>query len=181
MIRDGYFAHDERFELLDGLIIRKMPKDPIHEAAVRHARKVISGRLSAGWHVRVGGPVTLSESEPEPDLCVARGDELDFADHHPNPSEIALIVGVSNSTLTDDRNWKGPLYAVDGVTTYWMLNLIDWRVETYSDPTGPDPAPAFRRRQDFTPGQVITLVWSAGTITIPVDELLPAKLRPTRS
>ena len=34
MIRDGYFAHDERFELLDGLIVRKIPKDPIHEAVV---------------------------------------------------------------------------------------------------------------------------------------------------
>src|SRR5688500_14030968 len=53
LIRDGYFAHDERFELLDGLIIRKMPKDPVHEAALGQARKVLAARLPVGWHIRV--------------------------------------------------------------------------------------------------------------------------------
>jgi len=37
MIRDGYFGADERFELVEGLIVQTMPRDPIHDAGLEIA------------------------------------------------------------------------------------------------------------------------------------------------
>jgi len=37
LIKEGFFADDERFELLEGLIVEKMPRDPVHDAAVEIA------------------------------------------------------------------------------------------------------------------------------------------------
>jgi Uma2 family endonuclease len=177
LIRDGYFAHDERFELLDGLIVRKMPKDPIHEAVLLRARRVLVAALPAGWHVRSQSPVTLSESEPEPDLSIAPGDELDWGDRHPGPADVPLVIEVSNSTLTDDRNWKGPVYARDRIPLYWILNVPNWRVEVYSDPSGDDSASIYRRREDFVSGVTVSLPLTSGLISVSVDDLMPPQLR----
>ena len=38
-------------------------------------------------------------NEPEPDLCVVRGESDDYTDHHPGPADIALIVEVADSSL----------------------------------------------------------------------------------
>lgn len=180
MIRDGYFAHDERFELIDGLILRKMPKDPIHEAVLFRSNRVLTGLLPAGWHVRMQGPVTMSTSEPEPDLSVAPGDELDWGDRHPGPADVPFVVEVSRTTLADDRQVKGPLYARAGILTYVILNVVDWRAEVYSDPSGDDPAPAYRHREDLTSGRRLTvpLPGSPAGLSVAVDDLLPPKLRP---
>lgn len=182
LIRDGYFARDERYELLAGLIVRKMPKDPIHEAILLRANRVLTGRLPPGWHVRVQSPVTLSESEPEPDLSVAPGDELDWAARHPEPADLPFVVEVSNSTLADDRNLKGPLYAKDRIAAYLILNVLDWRVEAYSDPSGDDPAPAYRRREDLTSGRdvALRLPGTSSLLLVAVDDLLPPQLRRSR-
>lgn len=174
MIRDGYFAPDERFELLEGLIVEKMPRDPIHDAAVEIADQVLSARLPAGWRVRTQSAMTTGDSQPEPDVAVVRGTPRDHLTRHPGPQELALVMEVSNTTLADDRGWKGGIYARAGIVTYWILNLADARVEVYSDPTGPDAAPAYRHRQDYVRGQVIPLVVDGverGPVT--VDELLP--------
>src|SRR5258707_13138596 len=50
MIADGYFAHDEAFELLEGVIVRKMSRDPLHDSSLSSARRVLDARVPAGWH-----------------------------------------------------------------------------------------------------------------------------------
>jgi hypothetical protein len=179
MIRDGYFTHDERFELLDGLIVRKMPKDSIHEAVLHRANRVLTAMLPTGWHVRMQSPVTLSTSEPEPDLSIAPGTELDWSTRHPGPAEVPLVVEVANSTLSDDRNWKAAVYSRDRLLIYLILNILDWRVEAYSDPSGEDPAPAYRRREDFVSGQSISLSIAGAVVTVAVDDLMPPQIRPS--
>ena len=67
-----------------------------------------------GWAVRGQDPVTLDdESEPEPDVVVAPGTHRDYRDAH--PSQPALLVEVSESTLAFDRCYKGSVYARAGV------------------------------------------------------------------
>ena len=63
------------------------------------------------WYVDSQEPMTTSESEPEPDIYVARGNVRDYTDHHPNPRDMRLIVEVSDSTLERDRGIKKRIYA----------------------------------------------------------------------
>jgi Uma2 family endonuclease len=177
LIREGFFAHDEQFELLEGLIVKKMSRDPIHDAALEIADATIRLRVPAGWRIRLQSAISTWDSEPEPDLAVVKGSPLDHVGRHPSPNELALVIEVANSSLADDRLVKGRAYARAGIVSYWIINLIDTRVEVYSDPTGPDPSAAYRRRDDFPIGSSIPLT-VGGTVveSVAVADLLPPAL-----
>ena len=59
-----------------------------------------------------------------------------------HPSQPALVVEISESSLALDRHPKGSLYARAGVVDYWIVNLVDQALEVHRDP-GPDPAAPF--------------------------------------
>jgi Uma2 family endonuclease len=174
MIEDGYFAADERFELLEGLIVGKMSKNPPHESIVARARRVLDRRLPPGWHVRVQSTVTTSDSEPEPDLAIVAGDEMDYFRRHPGASDTALVVEVAHSTLRDDQTIKYRVYARAGFSPYWVLNVPGRRVHVYEQPSGDVTAPSYVREAEYGPGQAVPLVVGGVQIgPVPVDELLP--------
>src|SRR5689334_16606792 len=70
MIRAGVFAHDERFELLEGWIVPKMSRNPPHDASMDQTHEEVRSRLPNGWRIRVQSAITTSDSEPEPDLAI---------------------------------------------------------------------------------------------------------------
>ncbi len=49
----------------------------------------------------------------------------------------ALVVEVADSTLAYDRSAKRRIYARAGVSTYWIVNLVDRQVEVHTGPSGP--------------------------------------------
>lgn len=174
MIRDGYFGADERFELLEGLIVEKISRDPVHDAALEIVMEVLRNRLPDGWRVRPQCAITTGDSQPEPDLAVVRGAPRERLGHHPGPVELALVVEISNTSLAEDRDWKGRIYARAGIASYWVINLIDGRIEAYSDPSGADSAPAYRRRTDLGPeAQIPFVVDGVERGPIAVRDLLP--------
>ncbi len=169
LIEAGLLPEDNSLELLDGVLVPKMSKRPSHSTATERTRRVLTRLLAPGWHVRVQEPITLAAGEPEPDVCVARGDFEDYEARHPLPGEVALIVEVADSTLTRDREHKGRLYAEAGIPCYWILNLSDQTVEVYQDPAGTGPEAAYLQRTDYH-----------GTQTIPVAAI-PALVPPDPS
>jgi len=109
-------------------------------------------------------------------LALVRGTETDYMARHPAPADSALIVEIANTSAGDDRTTKGPLYARAGFVAYWILNIRDLRIEAYSDPSGPDPAPAYRRREDYVIGRSVPLnVGGAAVAPVPVADLLPTQ------
>lgn len=158
MIDAGVFAEDEQFELLEGWIVGKMTRKPRHDATIMDLHEVFRTMLPAGWCVRGQSAVTTSDSEPEPDIAIARGGSADYVDRHPGPADLAVVVEVSDSTLARDRDLKGRVYARAGVSVYWVVNLVDQVVEVYTDPTGPTAAPAYRTRRDHIAGDPIPLL-----------------------
>jgi Uma2 family endonuclease len=174
MIREGFFGPEERCELLHGYIVQKVPRDPIHDAVLEIVIEFLRARLPGGWRVRPQMAMTTTDSEPEPDAAVVRGRPQDHFAHHPVPSEVALAVEVSNTTIASDRAVKGPLYAESGVPAYWIVNLGDRRVEVYTDPTGPDSNPGYRRRDDYSEGTAVPVtIGGAPAAPISVSDLLP--------
>ena len=43
------------------------------------------------------------------------------------------MVEVADASLRKDRRVKGEVYARAGVTEYWIVNLIDARIEVHAD------------------------------------------------
>ena len=77
----------------------------------------------------------MARSEPEPDTAVVRGDSEDFGNRHPAPSDLALVAEVADSSLWRDKVFKKNLYAKNGIPVYWLVNLVDWQIEVYTEPT----------------------------------------------
>ncbi len=73
-------------------------------------------------------------------------------------------------------------YSQAGIPVYWIVNLVDWRVEVHTDPTGPAKHPDYRQHQDFGPtDSVPLLVERREAARLSVAELLPERPRPPTS
>ena len=76
-------------------------------------------------------PLTLADSEPEPDISVVRGSEADFVAAHPTTAD--LVVGIAVTSVALDRE-NASLYAEAGVKEYWIVLGADKQVEVYRRP-----------------------------------------------
>jgi Uma2 family endonuclease len=124
---------DEPLELIGGQLIVAEPKGSAHATAVELTAQAVRVAFGPGWAVRAQNPIALDdESEPEPDVLVVPGALRDYRDAH--PSSAALVVEVSETSLAFDRRHKGSLYARAGVADYWIVNLVDRRLEVYRRP-----------------------------------------------
>ena len=174
MIDIGLLTENDPVELLEGWIVPKMPHTPSHDGTIHRIAKRVGRRLPPGWDVRVQSAITTSDSEPEPDIAVARGDETSYDVKHPGPADIGMLIEVSATSVAYDRTEKGQIYARANIASYWVVNLVDHWIEAYSDPDRAANPPAFKIRNDYRPGDQIPLVLDGQTVaTFPVSDLLP--------
>ncbi len=174
MIRQGILGSDEPVELLEGLLFEKMTILPAHRYATRRTRIELEKIVSQGWYVEAPSPVTLAASEPEPNVAVIRGADSDYIDRYPGPADVVLIVEVSDSSLRRDQTFKKAIYAKAGIPVYWIVNLIDRRVEVYSNPTGPVEKPDYQERHNIAETDHVPLMINGQELAkIGVRELLP--------
>jgi Uma2 family endonuclease len=70
----GLFGPEERLELLDGEIFRKMTQRPPHSVAVGQTADLLAQAFGTAHHIRSQQPLILNDwSEPEPDVVVVPG------------------------------------------------------------------------------------------------------------
>lgn len=101
-------------------------------------------------------------------MPAARGARRDYADRHPGPNDIALVVEVADDSLSRDRGVKRALYARAGIAVYWIVNLRT--VEVFAGPSGDE----YAQRADYLSGSAVPLVVAGQELTrIAVDSLLP--------
>lgn len=140
MIAAGILTRNDRVQLLEGVIAEMTPIGVPHFYSVQAMMRELLNILPKGWEICVQQPVTLSTSEPEPDLMVIRGSYRDYRDHHPSPRDVGLIVEIADSSVTLDRITKARIYAAAGVPEYWIVNLVDRQVEVYRQPQSSEAA-----------------------------------------
>ena len=135
----GIIGEDERIELLGGRIYR-MTIHPPHAWAVSALTRNLIVAFDDRATVVSQHPLRLSEDLndtelPQPDvMLLQKGSYLD----HPRPHHVLLLVEVSDSTLGKDTEIKLPLYAQVGIRELWIVNLVQRRIEVYTDPAGSD-------------------------------------------
>jgi Putative restriction endonuclease len=176
MIDTGVLTEDERVELLEGWIVEKMPHNPPHAGTITRIERRLNRELSDNWLIRIQSAITTRDSEPEPDLAVVEGPEERYWERHPRPDEVALAIEVAESTLESDRIVKGRIYARARIPVYWIANLVDRRLEVYTEPKG-GKAPGYRGCEELGVDASVTLVLRGDEVAqIPVKELLIARL-----
>nr|WP_242019285.1 MULTISPECIES: Uma2 family endonuclease [unclassified Trichocoleus] len=173
MIRLGILSDDDPVELLDGWLVYKMPKNPPHRATTKLTRNALEAVIPEGWYVDTQEPITLTDSEPEPDVVVVRGNTRDYLDRHPGAADIALIIEVADSTLERDRTSKQRLYARAGIPIYWIINLPEKQIEVYTEPVVAEES-IYQRRQDYQLSDEVPVAIAGQIVSrLSVLDLLP--------
>jgi Uma2 family endonuclease len=176
MISAGVLNEEHRVELLEGQIVGMNPIGVGHRFVVQRTFSELVRRIPARWEVFVQQPVSLSDSEPEPDLSIVRGANEDYRDRHPSAADLALVVEVSDTTRSVDRSVKLRLYAQNGISEYWLIDLLERSVTVYQRPVaGSDSQQAHYTEQKTIgdDGSVSMKVGGDNCGEIAVGELLP--------
>jgi Uma2 family endonuclease len=136
MIEAGILGPEDRVELLAGEIYEAAAVGSPHAACVVRLNEWFFTRVGNRALVSVQNPVELSTlSEPEPDLMLLERRENFYADRHPGPADVLLLIEVAASSYEYDRNLKLPLYAEAGIREVWLIALEQQAVEVYRDPS----------------------------------------------
>jgi Uma2 family endonuclease len=161
MAQAGILQEDDRIELLEGWLVAKMTKNPPHRISTKLLRQALEQLIPQGWYVDSQEPITLADSEPEPDVTVIRGNTTDYRDRHPDAASVALVIEVADATLERDRGIKQRIYARYGIPVYWILNLRDRQLEVYTQPATSsqtsDAGPTYLQCTIFTETESITV------------------------
>jgi Uma2 family endonuclease len=113
-------------------------------------------------------PIWLSErSAPQPDVAVLRFRDDYYAESHPTPEEVLLLIEIADSSLLRDQRVKAPLYAEAGIPEFWIVNLTNATVEVHREPT-----PAGYLRSAITRGNDSLSPEALPTVAFPVSALL---------
>ena len=135
MIEAGILTTEDKVELLEGRIIQMSAQRPPHAATTQRIERYFQNLLRGQADIRSQLPITLSTSEPEPDIAVVRIDPGGYADHHPTPNEILLLIEVAHTTLVTDREEKALIYARANIADYWILDIVGRRVYIFRNPS----------------------------------------------
>ena len=170
MIRAGVLTTNDKVELINGWIVHKMPIYAPHRDAVTNVYDVLKTLFGADGLVHSQQPITLADSEPEPDGAVWQPPKSKYRDRHAGPGEVLIVIEVSDSSLAFDRSTKLAMYAAAGIPVYWVVNLIDKQIEVYTKPKGQK----YAKRTDYKPGDAVPVtVAGKKRGTIAVADVLP--------
>ena len=133
MVELGVFDRDERIELLDGVLVKKMsPQEVPHAVVIEWLSDALHAKVGKALIVRTQLPFAAGKyALPEPDIAVVRRDRPRTRAH---PSEAQLVVEVSNEPNRTDRTAKLVMYALARVPEYWLVDVKQRCVEVYTKP-----------------------------------------------
>ena len=124
MAAAGILNPNHRYELIEGEVIRMMPPGLEHCESVDTLGAFLHRLLSENYRVRCQGSVQLSNiSEPLPDFAILKKRAGGYRKKQPGPADTLLLIEVSDSSISYDKNRKAAIYAAAGIVEYWIVNL----------------------------------------------------------
>jgi Uma2 family endonuclease len=165
MIEAG-ILRDRRVELLAGEIVEMSPETPIHYNTAKRGARYLEELLAGRADVRFNGPITLLDSEPEPDIAIVRLPESTYNNRHPEPEDIFWVIEVAKTSLKKDLDLKGSIYATAEIQEYWVLDISTKRLIVFREPQNGQ----YVIEQTFLQGEVIPLAFP--DVRILIERLL---------
>lgn len=161
----GILTENDRVELIEGDIVEMTPIGIRHAVTVDRGNDALRTALGGRARVRVQNPIHLADdTEPQPDLTVCAPRE--YADSHPTPADIFVLVEIADSEVRRDRA-KLLVYARASVRELWLVDLTTDTIEVHREPA-PD---GYRLVRRVLRGETLT-VEAFPDVHIPVTEIL---------
>ena len=128
---------ERRVELIDGDIVEMAPEGEPHAYSSDEAGEYLTYLLGDRAKVRQAKPITLpnSQSEPEPDIAVVQRLGREYRQHHPYPENIFWVIEYADSSLKKDLEVKTRIYATAGIPEYWVVDLKKMELIVFRTPT----------------------------------------------
>lgn len=165
MIEAGILC-DRPVELIDGEIWEMSPEGPLHrfinDSAAQYLRELLSGLAK----VFEAHPITLTNSEPEPDVAIVRLPDTAYLTRHPQPNDIYWLIEIADRTLAIDLGRKKKAYAMAGIEEYWVIDVQAKKMKIFRSPQGN----IYTDEQEVTQGYITPLAFSS--LSISVERLL---------
>lgn len=155
-------------ELLAGDIVTMSPEEPLHSSTSYSVVRYLRRLLEEVAVVREAHPITLVDSEPEPDIAIVRSLYTNYLSRHPYAGDVYWLIEVAYRSLDNDLNEKKSVYASNNIPEYWIIDLKHRQLLTFSNLH----EGRYRERQVFTSGSV-NLV-SFPDIAVDIEQLLLA-------
>jgi Uma2 family endonuclease len=131
----GILNEDSRVELIRGQIIDMAPIGAPHLNMVNRLTRLLPAIVGDRGVISVQNPVRLDDgSEPQPDVAVLLPHPEEYETAVPRAADVLLVIEVAESSQTEDRDVKAPLYAGGGIPEFWIVNIVDRVVEVYRRP-----------------------------------------------
>jgi Uma2 family endonuclease len=167
----------QHLELICGELLNKMGKKRAHVNAATRLRLWLE-RIFGPEFVACETPIDVAPgdqplNEPEPDLIVLNPSVDPFSLSAPVPSDIALLVEVSDSSLTIDLAVKARLYARAGIADYWVLDINNRSLVVHRSPQADryQSVTAYNDHEEVAPLAAPDSLFAVGTA-------FPVKLQP---
>jgi Uma2 family endonuclease len=153
LIEEGVFA-DQRVELIDGLILEVAPMNDLHYKWLLELHDELFIALRGIARVSQQTPIKLevSNTKPLPDFTIIPLER--YSGNVPDPTEAALVIEISDSTLETDKGIKLQRYAQAGIKEYWVVDVKSEKLEIYREPEGFE----YRSKQTIDKGNTATML-----------------------
>jgi Uma2 family endonuclease len=136
----GFLKPDKKIELINGEIYKMSPIGLRHHIIVNRLNDLLTkiihqkGELEEKYIVSVQNPLKLSSDNlPQPDIAILKRKYIE-ENRYPRPKDTELLIEVSDTTLSFDRNVKLTLYAKYKVPKVLIVNLLENQIEIYEKP-----------------------------------------------
>ncbi len=165
MIEAGILS-DRPVELISGDILQMSPEDPFHHYLNISIVEDLRSLLGTQAVISEGHPITLADSEPEPDIAIVRSPYTLYLNHHPYPEDIYWLIEISDSSLRKDLGIKKTIYANANIQEYWVIDLNAKILKVFQNPREDD----YQIQEDYNNGVLSPL--SFPNLKIAVNTLL---------
>jgi len=164
----GLFSDGPHVELIEGEVIEMSPIGSRHAGCVDDLTSLLVPKVARLAIVRVQGPIRIDEySEPQPDIALLKPRRDSYRRSHPTPSEVLVVIEVSDTSAHYDRNVKLPLYARGGIPEAWLVILAKDVIEVHSEPKNGKYTKVQRLRR----GKTLTSS-TVAVLSLSVDDIL---------
>ncbi len=137
MMEIGILPEESGWELINGEIIHRVKTSNYHAGTSIRLNKTLMNLLADEFIIGNKSPIKVNQrNEPEPDFSILKKRKDFYFKNHPQPTDVLLIIEISDSTLKFDRETKKRIYAAAGIVEYWLVNLEEDTLEIYTKPKG---------------------------------------------
>jgi len=168
MAQAGVFSEEDKIELIEGEVVEMSPIGKRHAACVRRLDRILHRSIGELAIVSVQAPISIDDfSEPQPDVALLKPSADFYANAHPTPQDILVIIEVADTSVEYDRNVKLPLYARAGIQEAWLIILPKDVIEIQNEPKNGK----YQKVRRLKRGKILTSATIEG-FTVKVDDIL---------